>query len=83
VRETAYIHLLFDKQEVLWANGAETESFHPASASLEMVDRAQRAALLARFPHLGQDPAAYGEFARRALDRAEAEILLFDTALRH
>ncbi len=75
VREVTYIHLLFDRHQVMWANGVETESFHPASASLNALDDSDRARLLATHPSLEFDPHTYGSFARRHLSGSEAAIL--------
>ncbi|WP_369915260.1 Hint domain-containing protein [Maritimibacter sp. 55A14] len=75
LRETRYIHLLFARQEVLWANGAETESFHPGSAALELIAPDQREILLELHPEIARDGMAYGDHARRVLARPEAEIL--------
>lgn len=74
-REVTYIHLLFDQHQVMWANGVETESFHPASAALASLDDADRARLLATHPDLAFDPHTYGSFARRNLSSSEAAIL--------
>jgi hypothetical protein len=75
MREVVYYHLLLERHQVVWANGVETESFHPASTALETVEPAQRARLLERHPGLDRDPLAYGEFARRNISRSEAAIL--------
>lgn len=75
VRAFSYYHVLLDNHEVVFANGVETESFHPASAPLESVAPESRARLLERFPGLDYDPAAYGDYARRMLSPAEAAIL--------
>lgn len=45
-REVVYYHLLLDRHQVVWANGVETESFHPAGAALETIEAGQRARLL-------------------------------------
>ena len=37
-REVTYIHMMLPKHEVVFANGVATESFHPASAELTMMD---------------------------------------------
>ena len=76
VRQVTYIHLLFDTHQVLWANGVETESFHPASAALSALDEGDRARLLALNPELATDPHTYGAFARRCLSTSEAAILM-------
>ena len=75
MREVTYIHLLLDQHQVMWANGVETESFHPASASLNALDDRDRARLLATHPSLEFDPHTYGCFARRHLSGSEAAIL--------
>ncbi|WP_371060424.1 Hint domain-containing protein [Rhodosalinus sp. 5P4] len=80
VPEVTYIHLLLPRHEVLWANGVETESFHPAGASLETLDAGDRARLLAAMPEIAEDPALYGPHARRALSGPEARIMLREAA---
>jgi len=75
-----YIHLLFERHQVIRANGMESESFHPASTALEMISEPQRAGLLALLPEIAADPLSYGAFARRALSGSEAAILRHDLA---
>lgn len=75
LREVTYIHLLFDNHQVLWANGVETESFHPASAALTSLVDVDRARLLLNHPELEFDPHTYGRVARRCLSASEAAIL--------
>lgn len=70
-----YIHLLLPRHEVVFANGLETESFHPAGEALDSVEAAERARLIGMMPELDRDPLAYGDFARRALTQAEAAIM--------
>ncbi|UWR21716.1 Hint domain-containing protein [Sulfitobacter sp. S190] len=74
-REVTYIHVLLEQHQILWANGVETESFHPASAALETLDASDRARLLGEYPDLEFDPHTYGSFARRTLSASEAAIL--------
>ena len=71
-----YIHLLLPSHNILWANGVETESFHPANTALASIADADRARLLAQHPDLAFDPHTYGGFARRNLTAPEAAILL-------
>lgn len=80
VREVSYIHILLPRHQVLWANGIETESFHPASAALSTLDAADRARLLEIDPMLARQPEAYGAFARRNLSASEAAILMHEAA---
>lgn len=46
-----YVHLLFDRHEVIFAEGAATESFYPGSGILEQ-DHSLRAEVEALFPEL-------------------------------
>ncbi|MEO1139759.1 MAG: Hint domain-containing protein [Pseudomonadota bacterium] len=80
VREVTYVHLLLPRHQILWANGVETESFHPASASLSALDDEDRKRLLEYNPHLEHEPQAYGGFARRNLSASEAAILQHEAA---
>lgn len=75
VREVTYIHVLLEQHQVLWANGLETESFHPASAAFATLDQTDRQRLLSECPELEYDPHTYGCFARRTLSASEAAIL--------
>lgn len=79
-REVTYIHLLLPRHQIIWANGVETESFHPASAALSTLDDADRARLLAINPNLEFEPHLYGGFARRCLNGSEAAILTHEAA---
>lgn len=74
-REVTYVHLLLPRHEILWANGLETESFHPASAQLSTLDAADRARLIAGLPEVESDPLAYGAYARRNLTSSEVAVL--------
>ena len=73
-----YFHILFDRHEVVFANGAETESFYPGPQALRMVDRAARAELLELFPELretGFRPAAARTFLTGGLARRLLRLL--------
>ena len=80
LREVTYVHLLLPKHQVLWANGVETESFHPANAALSALAEDDRERLLHRFPDLSYDPHSYGSYARRNLNASEAAILQYEAA---
>lgn len=75
LREVTYVHLLLDRHQVLFANGLETESFHPGAIDLSDIDPAQRRGLLDRVPDLDVDADAYGGQVRRVLSRGEAALL--------
>ncbi|WP_212524143.1 Hint domain-containing protein [Actibacterium sp. MT2.3-13A] len=83
LREVTYVHLMLERHQVVWANGVEAESFHPANTALDTISPAQRERLLNRLPALADDPHAYGDFARRNLSAPEAEILQHELGLRH
>lgn len=78
--EVTYVHLLLPDHQVIWANGVETESFHPANTTLAALGEGDRARLIERVPDLQYDPHLYGGYARRNLSRSEAAILLHDAA---
>ncbi|WP_299352408.1 Hint domain-containing protein [uncultured Shimia sp.] len=80
VREVTYIHLLLPRHQILWANGVETESYHPANAAMSSLEDKDRARLLRMLPELKYDPNTYGHYARRNLSASEAAILLHDAA---
>ncbi|MEM9343543.1 MAG: Hint domain-containing protein [Pseudomonadota bacterium] len=75
VHEVEYIHFLLPRHHVVWANGVETESFHPASTNLDTIEPAQRTRLTTIVPGIEADPHGYGPSVRRELTRPEAAIL--------
>ncbi|WP_417725922.1 Hint domain-containing protein [Roseovarius sp.] len=79
-REVTYIHLLLPHHQIVWANGLETESFHPANAALSTLSEADRLRLLALNPNLEYEPHLYGGYARRCLNGSEAAILAHEAA---
>lgn len=74
-RDVTYVHVLLERHNIVWANGLETESFHPSNAAMETIDPAQRAALFEALPAVADNPHAYGDYARRNLSASEAAIL--------
>ena len=48
----SYHHLMFDKHEVVIANGAPSESFHPGGFGLDILDDAAREGLFTKFNEL-------------------------------
>jgi len=73
--EVEYIHLCFDQHEVIFAEGVETESFHPGDYVLGQ-DRALMAELSHLFPELAKgDPARAWDTARPVLKRYEAALM--------
>jgi hypothetical protein len=76
-RTAEYIHLMLDSHQIVWANGVECESFHPANATLDQIETTQRFALMEQFPTVADNPYDYGDFVRRNLTQAEAAILSY------
>ena len=73
--EVTYVHLLFDRHQVVFSEGLETESFLPGpqtskSFEAEIVDE-----ICALFPEIDRDTGAgYSPAARRTLKRFEATL---------
>jgi hypothetical protein len=80
LREVTYVHILLDRHNIVWANGMETESFHPSNTALDTIEPAQREALMAILPGIAVNPASYGDYARRNLSTSEVAILRHDAA---
>jgi Hint domain len=76
VTKVTYVHLMFDRHEVILADGAWSESFQPGDRTLSGMDDDQRSELFAIFPEL-QDGAPVPVFdaARTTLKRHEAQVL--------
>lgn len=71
-----YVHLLFDRHQIVFSEGLATESFLPGPQFSMLFDHETLAEIVAIFPEL--DPTTgqgYGEAARRTLKRHEAEVL--------
>ncbi|WP_101067915.1 choice-of-anchor L domain-containing protein [Roseovarius salinarum] len=73
--EVTYIHLMFDRHEIIHADGIATESFHAGDAGLTAMDAAAREELFAIFPELRSAPCRHGPTARPCLKRHEARLL--------
>ena len=73
--EITYVHILFDMHEIIFAEGAASESFHPGEVGLCAVHGAAREELFALFPDLRGMPSTYGGTARRCLKKHEALLL--------
>ncbi len=73
---TSYLHFMFDRHEVILANGAWTESFQPGDYTLGGMGNAQRSEILELFPALKTSEGREGFVAaRRTLKRHEAALL--------
>ena len=73
---TSYLHFLFDRHEVVLANGAWTESFQPGDQTLGGMGNAQRAEIFELFPDLKTREGVEGyTAARKTLKKHEAALL--------
>ncbi|MCB1338384.1 MAG: Hint domain-containing protein [Maritimibacter sp.] len=74
--EVTYLHLMFDRHEVVLSEGAWTESFHPTDEALDAAGEASRDELFELFPEL-RDAATRRtrRAARRTLAAGEAKRL--------
>tara|TARA_R110002051_G_scaffold33923_3_gene75513 strand:- start:13898 stop:19153 length:5256 start_codon:yes stop_codon:yes gene_type:complete len=71
-----YIHMMFDEHEVVYAEGAATESFHPGDVGLTAISDPARDELFTLFPALRTNANGYGQTARRCLKRHESDLLI-------
>lgn len=71
-----YFHLLFDKHQIIFSNGAATESYHPGNAA-EAGTMAQKARneIFSLFPELEHSLGRYGSSVRSTLRPHEAALL--------
>lgn len=71
----SYVHVLFDDHEIIYAEGAPSESFFPGETGLDAVEAAAREELFMLFPELRDPVRSYGETARMCLRGHEAGLL--------
>ncbi|MDF0600827.1 Hint domain-containing protein [Psychromarinibacter sp. C21-152] len=74
--EVEYFHFMFEQHEIVYANGVESESFHPGDFGLSTLDQATLEELFQIFPHLEQDVDAFGAPARPVLRTFEAQAMM-------
>jgi hypothetical protein len=70
-----YVHLMFDDHQIVFAEGAACESFHPGHVGMAGMITAAREEMLAIFPDLRVAPGGYGPLARPSLRQWEAALL--------
>jgi len=76
-RPVTYVHLLFDRHEILSANGLDSESYHPGQETLDSFDADTREEILRLMPGLTDEAQlSYGPAARLSLRPFEAQVLL-------
>ncbi|MBN2906003.1 MAG: Hint domain-containing protein [Rhodobacteraceae bacterium] len=74
VEQVEYFHLLFDQHELIFTEGAPTESFHPGPFALRELDEPARAELVTLFPELDRGVTLWPA-ARPALKPWEGKML--------
>jgi hypothetical protein len=70
-----YFHVLFDIHQIIFANGAPSESFHPGKLGMNALPWETREEILHLFPELRENTKAYGPIARTSLKQHEAIVL--------
>ena len=76
VPKITYTHFMFDRHEVVLANGCWTESFQPGDHTLRGIGNAQRTEILELFPELKTTRGLAGyHAARTTLKRHEVSLL--------
>ena len=75
--KVTYLHLLFDRHELVLGDGAWSESFQPGTRALDGMPCPTRDEVLKLFPELaGADLPRAFESARMTLKSHEAKVLL-------
>ncbi|MEM1161702.1 MAG: Hint domain-containing protein [Pseudomonadota bacterium] len=73
--DVEYFHILFDNHEIVTANGAPSESFHPGEQGMGWLEEEMREEIFAIFPELRVELDGYGPAARTSLKAFEARAL--------
>jgi hypothetical protein len=71
-----YVHILFDKHEIVFAEGAPSESFYPGQNALTAIERDMQREIFEIFPELEHSPQVFGKPVRRVLRSFEGRALL-------
>ena len=74
--EVEYFHMLFDSHEIVYAEGAPSESFHPGAEGWKALDKPTRNEILELFPQLANGNFdSDGPSARASLNYKEGSLL--------
>ncbi len=74
--DVQYVHLMFDRHQVIVSDGLETESFLPGPQTTELFEQPVLEEICRIFPELDPNTGAgYGGAARRTLRQYEAQVL--------
>lgn len=71
-----YVHMLFERHEIILANGAPSESFFPGGMGLNALTDPSREEVLQLFPDLRTNPSAYGAASRVCVKASDARALV-------
>lgn len=75
--EVDYVHLLFDRHQVIWSSGLATESFLPGPQTTRGFEREIVQEICAIFPEMNpQTGLGYSPAVRRTLKSYEAQVLI-------
>ncbi len=74
-QSVTYVHMLFDRHQVVFANGAPSESLHPGELDRAALDAPSHNELLKLFPELRTESRGYGQTARTALSVQQSSVL--------
>ncbi|WP_367277336.1 Hint domain-containing protein [uncultured Roseobacter sp.] len=71
-----YVHLMFDRHQLIFSEGLPTESFLPGPQTTDVFEQEIVAEICAFFPQLDPDTGVgYSPAARRTLKGYEAAVL--------
>jgi len=70
-----YFHILFDRHEIIFAEGIASESLFPGPVGLNSLSELSREEIFSLFPDLRADPSGYGPTARTAMRFYEGRLL--------
>ncbi|MEL6648414.1 MAG: Hint domain-containing protein, partial [Pseudomonadota bacterium] len=70
-----YLHMMFDRHELVYAEGIPSESFHPGHVGLGSFAEETREEILTLFPELRDNLGSYSEHVRPSLRFREAKVL--------
>ncbi|MEM9061765.1 MAG: Hint domain-containing protein [Pseudomonadota bacterium] len=73
--DVEYFHMLFDSHEIVTANGAASESFHPGEQGIGWMAEEVREEIFEIFPQLRVEIEGYGPAARTSLKAYEVRAL--------
>ncbi|NCW68043.1 MAG: hypothetical protein EBV86_05665, partial [Marivivens sp.] len=85
VKKVTYVHLMFEKHQIIYGNGIASESFYPGPWGLTALERESVFEVLRLFPEIGRLGAetGYGQTARPVAKFRDLPESISDMALSH